>query len=400
MPDPSSLASPRAPREPTGRTVHGDTTTDDYAWMADRDDPRLLAYLESENAYAATHTEHLDPLVESIFQEIKGRTKETDLSVPVHYGGWWYYARTIEGQQYGVQGRVSVAAHPERPALDGDRPPVGEVVLLDENAEAQGHEFFAMGASEVTADGRLLAYSVDVTGDERFDLRVRDIESGATVDDAVRRIGYGIAWSRSGTHVFYTRYDDAWRPFQAWRHEVGRPSEEDVLVLEEPDERFNVGVGASRDDRWVVIGVGSSTSTEFRLVDADAPTSSPVLVAAREADVEYDVEPLGDELFVVHNRHRVNFELARATVSGGQVSPWQALEVTTEAEYVTGVDAFDGQLSCPCVATGSPQCGWCRETRCPTTGSVLRGRSPSTSRSAPSASARTRTPPRRSCRST
>jgi oligopeptidase B len=308
--------------------------------MAGRDDPRLAAYLEAENAYTAELTAHVEPMVGQIFDEIKARTKETDLSVPVRHGRWWYYGRTLEGLQYGIAGRVDAATYPERPVLPPDGPPVGEQLVLDENVEAEGHEFFALGASDVSPDGARLAYAVDVTGDERYDLRVRDLASGTAVDTSVTHVGAGVAWSLDGRFLFYTRYDDAWRPFQVWRHEVGRPADDDVLVHEETDTVFRVGVGSSRDDRWVVLGIGSSTSTEYRLVDAARPTGEPILVAPRAPKVEYDVEPLGDELFIVHNRDRVNFEVSRAVVAGHAVGPWEPLAVTSEDELVTGVDAF------------------------------------------------------------
>jgi len=340
VPD-AAASPPRAPRRPSSRILHGDTVADDFAWMADRDDPELRAYLETENAYAAARTSHLAPLVEEIFGEIRTRTKETDLSVPVRHGGWWYYSRTIEGEQYAVDARVRVAEHPGRPALDGDGAPAGEQVLLDENAEAAGHDFFALGASDVSPDGRLLAYSVDVTGDERFHLRVRDIDSGQTLDDAVTGIGSGVAWSLHGTHVFYPRLDEAWRPHEIWRHEVGRPAEEDVLVLHEPDERFSVGVGTSRDDRWVVIGIASKTTSEYHLLAAAVPTGNAWVVAPRRDGLEYELEPLGDELLVVHNGRRRNFEVARAVLGPGGAGEWVPLDVTSEDEFVTGVEAFE-----------------------------------------------------------
>ena len=333
---------PHAPQDPTTRTLHGDTVTDEYAWMADRDDPRLRAYLEAENVYTEAMTPEVGPVADAIFGEIKARTKETDLSVPVRHGGWWYYSRTIEGEQYSVEGRVAVADHPGRPDLEDNQPPAGERVVLDENAEAKGHEFFSLGASDVSPDGRLLAYAVDATGDERYDLRVKDLGSGAVIDDAVTRIAAGVAWSRNASHLFYTRYDDAWRPFQIWRHELGTPSDADVLVLEEGDPAFRVAVGTSRDDQWVVFVVGSSTSSEAYLLDAEDPTATAVLVAARRPKVEYDIEVMGEEILVVHNRDRVNFEVARARWVEGEVGDWEPLGLTTEAELVGGVDAFAG----------------------------------------------------------
>ncbi|HEU5143842.1 MAG TPA: S9 family peptidase [Dermatophilaceae bacterium] len=333
---------PTARRSPVVREHHGDRFEDPYAWMADRESPEFLELLEAENDYAAARTEHLAPLADTIYEEFRARVQETDLSVPVRHDRWWYYSRTIEGQQYAVDARVLVAAHPERPALDGDAPPAGEEVLLDQNAEGEGHDFFAVGASEVSPAGDLLAYAVDLAGDERYDVRVRRIATGDTIDEAVLQTGGSLAWSLDGRHLFYTRVDEAWRPHQVWRHELGTPQEADVLVHDEADERFFVGVGASRDDRLVIIAIGSKTTSEFRLIDAADPFGTPRVVAPRRPGVEYDIEPVGDQLLVAHNANRPNFELAVAPVDATSHEQWQPLDVTAEDEYVTGIDGFDG----------------------------------------------------------
>lgn len=333
--------APVAPVHPTTRTVHGDEVVDDFAWMADRESPQLAAYLAAENDYAAAMTAHLQPLADEIYDEIRSRTRETDLSVPVAHGGWWYYSRTTEGEQYAVDARVARSPGHGRPDLEAGMAPAGEQVILDENAEAAGHPFFALGASEVSPDGSLLAYAVDVTGEERFDLRVRVIETGQVLDEAVREAGCGAAWSLDGRYVLYTRLDGAWRAHQVWRHEVGTPAEQDVLVVEEPDERFSVSVGASRDDRHILIATGSRTTSEISILDADRPLDAPRVVARRREGVEYDVEPAGDRLLVVHNADRTNFELAWAPLDATSPEQWQPLDVTAGDEYVLGVEAFD-----------------------------------------------------------
>ncbi|PZU39243.1 MAG: oligopeptidase B, partial [Arsenicicoccus sp.] len=282
---------PRAAHVDVVRSHHGEDVTDPYEWLRDKTDPQVIAHLEAENAYTEARTGHLDELRERIFTEIKDRVQQTDLSVPVRHRDWWYYTRTIEGEQYAVHGRVAVGESPERPELDPGAAPEGEEVLLDGNAEARGEEFFSLGAFDVTPAGDRLAYAVDTTGDERFDLRVKDLATGEVVDDAVRGIGYGTAWSADGQHLFYTRVDDAWRPHQIWRHEVGADAETDVLVHEEDDERFWMGVGTSRDDRHVIIWLGSKNTSEVRLIDAEEPTGPVRVVAPREEGVEYDVEP-------------------------------------------------------------------------------------------------------------
>jgi oligopeptidase B len=332
---------PVARRDPVVREHHGDRFEDPYAWMADRDSPELRELLAAENAYATERTEHLRPLAEQIFEEFRSRIVETDLSVPVRHDRWWYYSRTVEGEQYAVEARVLVAEHPERPTLDGDRPPAGEEVVLDQNEEGRDHEFFAVGASEVSPAGDLLAYAVDLVGDERYDVRVRRIADGAVLDDVVRQTGGSVAWSLDERHLFYTRVDDAWRPHQVWRHEVGTPADADVLVHEETDERFFVGVGSSRDDRLVIIAIGSKTTSEFRVLDADDPLGTPRVVAERRQGVEYDIEPFDDQLLVTHNANRVNFELAVAPLTSTSADDWVPLGVTTEDEYVTGAEGFD-----------------------------------------------------------
>lgn len=332
---------PTARREPVIRRHHDDEFADPYAWMAEHRSTELTEYLAAENAWARAQTAHVQPLAGTIFEEFRSRIEETDLSVPVRHDRWWYYSRTIEGEQYAVEARVPVSEHPERPRLDGGRAPAGEQVLLDQNAEAAGHAFFGVGATEVSPAGDVLAYAVDLAGDERYDVRVRTIETGALLDDAVTGTGGSLAFSLDGRHLFYTRVDDAWRPHQVWRHEIGTPAADDVLVHDESDERFFVGVGASRDDRHIVIAIGSKTTSEYRLLDAADPAGTPRVVAPRRPGVEYDIEPVGDQLLVVHNANRVNFELAVAPITCTSADEWVALDVTTEDEFVTGADGFD-----------------------------------------------------------
>ena len=224
---------PVARRIAAERTYHGDTVIDEYAWLADRDDPETLRYLEAENAYTAAMTAGQAGLRDAIFAEIKGRTQETDLSVPARKGGWWYYSRTVAGQQYPVNCRCAVQAAQDAPPATGDGAPLpGEEILLDLNEVAGDSPFFSLGAFSVSPDGRLLAYSTDLTGDERFTLRIRDLVTGETAADEIPRTFYGCAWSADGSVLFYVTVDDAWRPHRVWRHQVGTPVGDDVIVIE------------------------------------------------------------------------------------------------------------------------------------------------------------------------
>ncbi|HET8599711.1 MAG TPA: S9 family peptidase [Segeticoccus sp.] len=337
---------PHVPKPPVAKQVehvrehHGDRVIDPYEWLRDKSDPEVIAHLEAENAYAQAMTEHLAPLRDQIFQEIKSRTQETDLSVPVLLDGWWYYSRTFEGKQYAAQCRVRAEEGVGRPVLSPSTQVPGEQVLLDGNVEAEGHEFFSLGAFEVSHDATRVAYAVDLQGDERFALKVKQIDTDTVIDEAVDNIGYGAVWSVDGRHLFYTRVDDAWRPFQVWRHEVGTPADSDVKVFEEPDERFWMGIGSSRDDRWLVIMLGSRTTSEALLLDLAEPLGAPRLVAPRRDGVEYDVEPAGDRLLITHNAGDVDFEVAHAPLDATSADQWQPLIPPVPGERILGVEAF------------------------------------------------------------
>ncbi|GAA0956009.1 S9 family peptidase [Kribbella koreensis] len=329
----SELKPPVAARKPIERTHHGDVFVDDYEWLRDKTNDEVLDYLRAENSYTEARTEHLESLREAIFSEISDRTLQTDLSVPARNGGFWYYARTIEGKQYALSCRVK-ATGDEPPATDGEIP--GEEVLLDGNELAGDSEFFSLGTVDVSPDGRLLAYSVDLTGDERFTMRIKDLDSGQLLPDELPGVHYGSAWSTDGSTIFYTKVDDAWRPHQVWRHTLG--ASDDVLVMEEPDERFWVGVDLTRNEQAIMISLGSKLTSEAWLLDASDPTGTPVVVAPRREGVEYDVEHAGDQLLIVHNADASNFSLATAPLDSP--GDWTTLIEGDESSRLLGVDAF------------------------------------------------------------
>ncbi len=332
----AGVQPPSAPREPHQREHHGDVVVDDYAWMADLDDPRLAAYLQAENDHAAAQSAELAPLADTIVAEILDRTVETDLGVPVRFRGWWWYSRTVRGLDYPIHGRVPDGPA-GRPVLTPDGPPEGEHLLLDENAAAAGCEHFALGALELTHDDRLMAWSADRAGDEHYDVVVSEVAGGTVIDESLRQVGEGLAWSLDGRHLLYTRLDETYRPHQIWRHEIGTDPSADVLVLHEPDERFYLAVGASRDDRTILLSSSSKTTAEIRLLDAADPTAAARLVAPRRPDVIYDIEACGPELVGWHNAGRANFEIARV-VPGADPLAWEPLGWTAPDELVLGVD--------------------------------------------------------------
>ncbi len=360
---------PLADRRPTERVHHGDTFVDAYEWLRDPKDPDVLAYLEAENAYTETQTEGLAELREAIFTEIKARTQESDLTVPQYADhqvlvdhqvladdqvpdgpgraegrtgdrvGYWYYTRTQEGAEYRIHCRTPAADRETPPDLT--RPIEGEEVLLDGNLEAGDCAFFSLGSFSVSPGGRLLAYAVDRVGDERFTIRVKDLSTGELLPDTIENTFYGAEWG-GDEHLFYTRTDDAWRPFQALRHRLGTDAADDPVVLVEPDERYWLGVETSRDDRWVLFGSASKLTSEYAILSADEPEAEPRVVAPRRQGVEYGVEVAGDRLLIVHNDGAEDFTLAQAPLTATSHTEWQPVLGEQPGVRILGVEAFAG----------------------------------------------------------
>lgn len=345
------VAQPIAARIRRPRSYHGDTAFDDYAWMADKDAPAVLDYLHAQNAFTEAATAHLAGLRESIFSEIKAHTRETDLSVPVRRGEWWYFARTAAGSEYPVDCRAPVAGPDDwtPPAIEPGVAIAGEQVILDRNVEAVGHEFLTVGAAAVSPDGRLLALSTDVRGDERYDLRVRHIETGEQIGELIAGIGAGATWSPDGEYLFYTRVDAAWRPDTVFRHAV-HGGQEDVRVFHEPDERFWVGVGHTRSEKYLLIETGSKLTSEVLVCDAADPTGEFVSTIARRENVTYELDHAVldgvDTFLILHDGTGPDFELASAPVSTvGDPSTWTVQVPHRAGVRLEYVDPYAGTVA-------------------------------------------------------
>ncbi len=343
-----SSTPPIAPRRPHAITAHGDERIDDWYWLRsdNRSDPDVLELLAAENAYVAEALADTDDLQDLLFEEMKARIKETDLSVPFRKGGRWFYSRTVEGQQYPILCRTDL--EPPIGLPDDERVP-GEQVLLDLNALAGDSDYFALGAYDLAPGQDLLLYSTDHDGSEKYTMRVRDLRTGADLDDVIPETTYGSAWAGDDT-FFYVRPDATMRPFQVWRHEVGRPATDDVLVYEDTDERFFVSVGLSLTEQWVHITSGSKVTSEEHLVPAADPTASPTLVQPREQGVEYDVTHApsptdGDRFLVLTNADgAVNFKLMTAPVTNLGRDHWRELVAHRPEVKLEGVTAFSEHL--------------------------------------------------------
>ncbi|MFG2043391.1 S9 family peptidase [Dactylosporangium sp. NPDC048998] len=334
---------PTAKRVPHERVHHGDTVVDEYFWLQNKDDPDTVAYLEAENAFTTAATAHLEPLRQTLFGEIKTRTKETDLSVPTRKGGYWYYTRTEAGKQYGIHCRIAAEAGRAAPPEIGDGAALpGEEILLDGNELAGDSEFFALGTFDLSVDGNLLAYSADFSGDERFTLRVKDLRTGEVLPDVIEDAFYGSAWSADGSTLFYVRVDEAWRPYRVWRHTIGTPAGDDVIVHEELDERFWVGVELTRSERFLLIDIHSKLTSEVLVIPADAPATAPRSIAPRRQGVEYSVEHHGHRFLILHNDGAEDFALSYTSVDNP--GDWTTLIEHRPGTRLLQVDAFSGHL--------------------------------------------------------
>lgn len=318
----TSIGSPpSAEVRPVTRKRWGHEVVDDFGWLRDGEDEAVIAHLEAENAYTDAALAPVVDLQSTIYDEIKSRIKETDLSVPVVDGDWAYYVRTVEGLAYPI--------HCRRPAIEGvadDAAP--ETVLLDENAEAGDAEFFDVGPMDISPDHRLLFWGWDTTGNERFTATIRDLASGEDGSDRLADITTSTAWSVDNRTIFYVRPDEANRPYQVWRHRLGTDQAEDVLIFTEPDERFFVGVGLEKDRSFIQIGVSSKVTDEVWVIPADAPETEPRLVAARQQGLEYSVAHHHGRFVILTNRDGAeNFKVMLAPDDDPGPDNWTDLEI-------------------------------------------------------------------------
>jgi oligopeptidase B len=322
----SEPTPPVAKRLPRVDVYHGERRVDDYFWLRDKPNPDVAAYLEAENAYADAVMAPSRAFQEKLYAELLGRIQETDLTVPYREGAFFWYSRTEQGQQYPILCRK--AGSLEAP----------EQVTLDVNELAAGKPFMALGAYAPSDDGRLLAYSTDDTGFREYRLHVKDLATGELLPERIDKV-VTVAWAADGRTLFYTVEDPAKRSYRLYRHEVGAAGA-DELVYEETDERFGVYVGRSRSGAYLFLAAASHTTSEVRFLRADAPREAWTLIAAREADHEYDVEHHGDRFLVRTNDRGRTFRLVSAPVATPGREHWTE-EIPLRPEVMLeGVDAF------------------------------------------------------------
>jgi oligopeptidase B len=335
-PVPALSGPPNAPRRPTSRVLHGVEVVDDFAWMRQTDDPDLITYLRAENAWCDAATARLQGLIGQISAELAAAMPDEDVSAPWLRGGWEYRTRRPAGAQYSVLVR--------RVAGTDQAGDAGDTELLDENALAVGHEFLELGVCEPSPEGTLLAYSVDVDGDEIYTLRVRELATGADLADELTGTYAGLGWAADATSFLYTTLDDTFRPDTVRRHVLGTPQSADTVVWHEADRRFELEIEPTRSGDLVRLVARSRDTSEVRLVATDALDQPPRLVAARVPGREYFVDhqpgPDGGRLLVVTDLEASEFRVMTAPLPTPGPEHWTELLAHDPAVRIEGADAF------------------------------------------------------------
>lgn len=340
---------PQAERRPFDVVAHGDVRTDDWYWLRDKDDPEVIEYLRAENAYTEAVLAPTRDLQEQLFTEIVARIEETDLSVPVRKGDWLYYGRTVEGSNYGI--------HCRRPAGSATGDPSDgrfddEMVVLDENLLAGNSDYFALGNLGISPDHRQLAYSTDLTGAERYTMYFRDLKTGLDSHESLADTSYGMAWANDNRTVFYVRVDDAMRPFQLWRHRVGTDPADDVLVVEEPDDHYFLGVSRTKDDAFILCSLDSRLTSEVLVLDANNPEGEFCIFAPRQHGIEYGIDHdrgdpdrgQGGRFLILTNEDAEDFRLLEVSDDQPGRENWREIVPARSGVRLENVEPFRNHL--------------------------------------------------------
>jgi len=338
--------APLAACRPVRSIHHGLELVDEYGWLRAsnwqevmRDpsvlDPEIRAYLEAENAYMRHKLAHTDALQESLFAEMKARLKEDDRQVPTPDGPWEYFPRFVKGGQYAQLCRIARGA---------DAGSAG--ILLDGNKEAAGKTYWDLGGASHSPDHRLLAYASDDKGSELYTIRIRDIASGENLPDEIEDTRGALAWGEDSRTLYYVRVDANHRPLYVYRHIVGTPASDDVLVYEEKDIGFYVGVSATQSQRFIVIDVHDHETSEVHVLDAGDPKSVPRLIAARSKGHQYSLEHNGDRFIIATNSEGAeDFRIVEAPVTAPGMENWRELVPHRAGRLIIDVNVYSGHMT-------------------------------------------------------
>ncbi|MCE9545259.1 MAG: S9 family peptidase [Planctomycetia bacterium] len=323
---------PHAERDAHIATVHGQQIQDDYFWLQDKEDHKVLDYLTSENRYADAVLQHTEELQKKLYQEFLDRTKQDDQTVPELLSGYYYYNRWEKDRQYNIHCRRH--GNMEAP----------EEIVLDENDLASKHDYVALGAMEVSPDQRWLLYGIDNSGSEQFTLHVKDLKEGKLYKDEISNAGEAVAWANDNRTIFYTTRDASNRPYRLYRHVMGADPKQDVLVYEEPDKAFFLSIARTRSEKYLVMELASNTTSEVRYLDASQPLGAFQIIEPRKQGVEYSVRHQGDTFWIVTNDQARNFRLMSAPIATPDRAHWQEVIPNRDDVKLESIEAFADHL--------------------------------------------------------
>ncbi len=328
----SPAKSPIADKQPQILQLHGDRRIDNYFWLRDLENPQVIAYLNAENAYTTEMMKHTEGLQTKLYNEMLHRIKETDLSVPYRKDDYYYYSRTEEGKAYPIHCRKkgSLAA--------------AEEVLLDENELAKGHDFFSLGIFDISPNHQILAYSIDISGSEQYTLFFLDLATSQLYPESIDDTYFSLAWANDNQTVFYTKIDDANRPYQLFRHTLGNDSLGDILIYEEPDDTYHLYVEKTRSEAYILLILQSSITTEIHYLDAEHPHKNFQLIHPRTTGMEYDIDHHSDYFYIVTNDAATNFKLMKTSVATPAKENWQTVIPHQEDVLLSGISLFTNHL--------------------------------------------------------
>jgi len=328
-------------------TIHGHTRVDNYYWLKERENPEVIDYLKAENAYLEAMMKHTEPLQDQLFKEITGRIKQDDMSVPVKHHGYWYYTRFEEGMEYPLYCR--------KPAKAGDNPAIisnevahssaDEQVLLDGYEMSKGYAFFDVGGYSISPDNRLIAYSIDTVSRRQYQIFFKEIASGKMFSEVIQNTSGNMVWANDNKTVFYSVKDESLRSCRIMRHEIGTDPKDDVEVYYEDDATFYAFVSKTKSEKYIVIILESTLTSEIRFIDADRPKDEFRVFNPRQHDLLYGVGHYGDYFYILTNADGArNYKIMRTPVGATEKANWEEVIAHREDVLIEDYDIFNDFL--------------------------------------------------------
>jgi len=324
---------PVAEKKPHELTIHGDTRVDNYYWLNERENPEVIAYLEAENAYREDVMKKTEDLQEKLYEEIVGRIKQTDESVPYKKNGYYYYTRYEEGKEYPIYCR-------KEGSLDAN-----EEIVLDVNVMAEGYAYYAVGGMSVSTNNRYLAYGVDTVSRRKYTVYVKDLETGENLSDEIPLTTGGATWANDNRTLFYTVKDEqTLRSKAIYKHKLGSDAAKDELVYSEDDETFSTYIYKTKSEKYLVIGSGSTLTSEYRFLDASDPDGEWKVVQPRVRGLEYSISHYGNDFYIVTNLDAKNFRLMKTPVTKTTKENWKEVIAHRPDVMLEGIELFKNYM--------------------------------------------------------